>query len=1393
MNSLYTSWQLAGWTMILFLAVGTVLLIIAGAVRLLLRRTNANARYGASLMSFVLLAALPVMIAGTLLASRGQPRASATGQRPEELTTKDTKVTKIELNAEVAMASPERQRRELATEVTESTEKIGKSNVAATPNAPFDFEGFLFEGIDYLPWVWIIGTPLTFLLLASGLIGAERLRRSCKLLVDGPIHAACEELRDALRISRKVSVAICDSIASPLVVGIVKPLILLPPAALTGWSPEHLEMVLVHELAHVRRWDNAVNLFQRIVESLLFFHPAVWIVSGWVRRDREDCCDAIVVRHTAKPQAYAELLLNLASSTRGMAASAAMAQHPLAGRIRRILKLQDEPMLVSRQALGFLGSAVLACVLAVAFFAPSEAEESVSRETSRSEAERSEASRKRQRPEETTKNTKDTKEDLATEDTESTEKELNARSSWEAEDASAAENSLTEYTIVYEVKGSGAKFAELIDHLRGMSEFKVTSSNDDQIVVMARRSVHKRVAEYLDFLRGIHEQPMKFANTANRPIIYAEQTEKLSSGLYKYSFLVPWVRAVEDPVRRATTEALIKSDLLLSRAIKEMSLLTDDQSSFIEYLQKELSVHYSPEGHMFVALTGAKEGEGAVAAYAAAIINEYLAEHLTHQAKNQHDLATEDYRQSGEESVSSDVESSAAERASETTTKNTKDTKEDLATEDKDKDAERGVTSYPNGGFREVIEKVEGSDEVRIHRIYTLGEDEAELKRLLKAIDELSDEINLITKDGKELAVVTGTQHGHDILVQELERRRGNTSDGKFPTLEGQRAADLAYKLLGLELAKLSPEELARVKAKGYQGGLRVDRDNLEYGIGTGNLLVGLHVWPTESLEQIQEILTRNDLDQLSPMKFYVVRSVDPHSDQPQPDEVVTGRLPVELGPWRVIRDQNREKKLQQLISIQKEVQDDLVQKEKFRDTGNVKNRDMLDAEIGQLREILEKLSEQVEGMKSQVSDEKLTTARQPSILELKREIASMVHHRFQLEAVEGTNKDRVRLDTSIVEARGLLKQLEDEASQAGEEHDNAAEPQDIYMPVDPNAKVDLSESRVVVYDGKTFDEWRQMWRSELKTEKRTECIKALAAFARVGMGPDAAEAILDVAGEYDFGKGEDSSATSLKSAISEVLTGYVGIDGEYWLPLYIERLNTDPEKWGSFADWVLSDVSGKDVVPMLKKIASNGEYSEMVRGYALAGLTAQPDIANDEESLAMIRAALAPQQFYPIGWPILLKLRFTQLEMYPEQIELLFHKDEQTREKVMNVLFHVLNSDSYGLIADRLLAVIDDPERKADHAQAIELLPRTKMSLNSQEGRAHRNKILGTLGNLLVNGDEEILPVTLRTMSSLATRPMHEIIEKLGDRVTDERREELEQVAKKIEDEQREEDDVRF
>src|SRR5690606_23378244 len=121
----------------------------------------------------------------------------------------------------------------------------------------------------------------------------------------------------------------------------------------------------------------------------------------------------------------------------------------------------------------------------------------------------------------------------------------------------------------------------------------------------------------------------------------------------------------------------------------------------------------------------------------------------------------------------------------------------------------------------------------------------------------------------------------------------------------------------------------------------------------------------------------------------------------------------------------------------------------------------------------------------------------------------------------------------------------------------------------------DSDKQTTLLYDGKTFDEWRTLWTTELKTQKRIECINALAAFGRAGKGKEAAEAILNVAGEFDFGAFQGNSSQNLKEAISQVLNGGEGIAGQYWLPRLIERLKSDPQKWSSFAEWVLKDVQG--------------------------------------------------------------------------------------------------------------------------------------------------------------------------------------------------------------------------
>ena len=94
-------------------------------------------------------------------------------------------------------------------------------------------------------------------------------------------------------------------------IGWLRPVILFPASALTGLSAEQLEALLAHELAHIRRYDYLVNLLQTTVETLFFYHPAVWWVSAQVRQEREHCCDDLAVAACGDVLTYARALTAL--------------------------------------------------------------------------------------------------------------------------------------------------------------------------------------------------------------------------------------------------------------------------------------------------------------------------------------------------------------------------------------------------------------------------------------------------------------------------------------------------------------------------------------------------------------------------------------------------------------------------------------------------------------------------------------------------------------------------------------------------------------------------------------------------------------------------------------------------------------------------------------------------------------------------------------------------------------------------------------------------------------------------------------------------------------------------------------------------------------------------
>ena len=97
----------------------------------------------------------------------------------------------------------------------------------------------------------------------------------------------------------------------PTVIGWLRPVVLVPGSALAGMAPYQLEAILAHELAHIRRHDYLVNLLQTLVETLLFYHPAVWWLSHRIRIERENCCDDLAVSLCGDPYAYAKALADL--------------------------------------------------------------------------------------------------------------------------------------------------------------------------------------------------------------------------------------------------------------------------------------------------------------------------------------------------------------------------------------------------------------------------------------------------------------------------------------------------------------------------------------------------------------------------------------------------------------------------------------------------------------------------------------------------------------------------------------------------------------------------------------------------------------------------------------------------------------------------------------------------------------------------------------------------------------------------------------------------------------------------------------------------------------------------------------------------------------------------
>ncbi len=196
--------------------------------------------------------------------------------------------------------------------------------------------------LPYLVVFWGIGVLGLSVRLLGGLWYLRKLRTSLTKPVSTMLMSQLHSVSERLGLARSVQLRESLAVTVPLVVGWLRPMILLPSSVITGLSVRQLEMILAHELAHIRRHDYLVNLLQSVIETLLFYHPAVWWVSARIRHEREHCCDDLAVKVCGgDKRSYAQALADLDDLRPKMQFVQAASGGSL---LKRILRLADKAL-----------------------------------------------------------------------------------------------------------------------------------------------------------------------------------------------------------------------------------------------------------------------------------------------------------------------------------------------------------------------------------------------------------------------------------------------------------------------------------------------------------------------------------------------------------------------------------------------------------------------------------------------------------------------------------------------------------------------------------------------------------------------------------------------------------------------------------------------------------------------------------------------------------------------------------------------------------------------------------------------------------------------------------------------------------------------------------------
>ena len=302
--------DIIGWSLLHFVWQGALLGLAVAGVLWLFRRRSANARYAVASGGLLTLLATPVVTAAVLWDSARTVDTVAPADRAAT--------------------------RALGSASTQGHALVGRDSMNAV-------HGRVAAALPAVVAVWLAGVSLLLVRMGGGLWRVHRLYEAGLAAPTSRWQAVAARLASRLGLLDAVRVVESRLVGTPTVVGWMRPVILLPVAALANLTPAQIEAILAHELAHVRRHDYLVNLLQSLGETVLFYHPAVWWVSERIRAERENCCDDAALVICSDRVGYASALTALEEwRGREVAPVVAATGGPLSGRVRRILDRPPE-------------------------------------------------------------------------------------------------------------------------------------------------------------------------------------------------------------------------------------------------------------------------------------------------------------------------------------------------------------------------------------------------------------------------------------------------------------------------------------------------------------------------------------------------------------------------------------------------------------------------------------------------------------------------------------------------------------------------------------------------------------------------------------------------------------------------------------------------------------------------------------------------------------------------------------------------------------------------------------------------------------------------------------------------------------------------------------------